>query len=175
MESRAWDSDFTAHVTWVGFLTLGRLSSTSKTQGWCHPWPKGAGESDRWQDPAHPSVKQTDSPEEVPGKSSWAERGTVWHCFPMKWNLRRWKLYFAEDWPVFVRDLALLCSFSITKYLVLRHTDGIDTTGISQTGSVCGRPNRKRPKQASLRRVMTQTQSSFRGMAASSTELKPGL
>lgn len=46
MESRAWESDFTAHVTWVGFPPRRSLSSTSKTQGRCHPCAKVVGESD---------------------------------------------------------------------------------------------------------------------------------
>lgn len=64
--------------------------------------------------------------------------GTVRHCFPRKWKLHRWKLYFTADWTVFVKDLALFCSILITKYLVLKHTGSTDTTGISQTSSVHG-------------------------------------
>lgn len=72
--------------------------------------------------------------------------GTIRHCFPRKWKLHGWKLYFAADWTVFVKDLALFCSFLITKYLVLWHTDSMDTTGISPTSSGHGQWREKNIK-----------------------------
>ena len=64
----------------------------------------------------------------------------------MKWNLHWWKLYFTEDWAVFVRDLALFCPFSIANSLVLRHTDSMHTNGFSQTSSIRGQWKKKTTK-----------------------------